>query len=104
MNAFDRLNRSLGKLPDRVGDAVTVNGQPLRGLFHEPDRQDAVALDFVRGEPRREATLQLAIASLVGLLVEVGDMVEAVGERWTVVPPIINTGNGFITLNLEHLP
>lgn len=103
MNAFDRLNRSVAKLPGRAGDTVTVCGQPLRGLFHEQPG-DSEALGMIRGTPLRTATLQLALVDLGAIAPREGDPVQAVGESWICVAPFIRRGDGFVTLTLEYSP
>lgn len=102
MNALDRLTRSASRLPARAGDAVTVCGQPLRGLFHEQDG-DSEALGMIRGSPLRTATLQLALPDLGAIDPRDGDPVLAAGTSWCVVPPVIRRA-GFVTLTLEHSP
>jgi len=101
MNALDRLSRSLDKLPQRAGDAIHLNGKPLRGLFAEQPG-DSLALGFVQGEPRRSARLQLRLADLPAAGLQAGDTVAAAGRQWEVIPPVSLDGDGFVNCMLEE--
>lgn len=101
MSAIDRLARSAGKLVDIAGDAVTVNGKPLRGLFRETTAPvDAWAGDMVRAAPMRTAELELRPADVAGVVTSSGEAV-ADGVTWAITPGTIRRG-GWVVLFLEQ--
>jgi len=101
MSATDRLARSAGKLVDVAGDAVTVNGRPLRGLFRETTvPADAWAGDMVRAVPKRTAELELRPVDADGVATSSGEAL-ADGVVWTITPGTIRRG-GWLVLFLEQ--
>ena len=100
MNALDRLRRSTSRLPGRVGELVQLNGEDVRGFFRELDGDDT-ALGFVNGQPRRTATLEIAVTDLAGRPVSVGAGVVVQGEAWEVTPPVLRRTDGFVFCHLE---
>ncbi|BAK75814.1 hypothetical protein NH8B_0982 [Pseudogulbenkiania sp. NH8B] len=105
MNAFDRLNRSLGRLASDgvMGESVSVDGQPYTGVFHREDG-NGVALGFVRGEALKTATLAILLADLGSAVIGEGVAVVADGDNWRVSQPPERRGDGFLTLSLELQP